>query len=189
MKLCLALPVLLLSMQSVAHADVFAFKDLDGFEKCLQTDHLVEKVKSDKGEQARYLDELEIQMRCIEAAVKVISPQKSKDNDLEFIGAVKRLSAPENSLDLINVLVDHTIAGCNELAAYEVLTKSLSRPKDKSKSSVFMKAKTIVKRCLKDKEFKTDFMEEKDKPDGYLSANACEILLEEKLVKSCKETK
>jgi hypothetical protein len=46
-----------------------------------------------------------------------------------------------------------------------------------------------VKRCLKDGEFKKDFLEEKDSSDSYLAANACTILLEEKLVKSCKETK
>jgi hypothetical protein len=168
---------------------VFAFKDLDGFEKCLQTDHLVEKVNTDKGSQTRYLSQVEIQIRCVESAVKVLAPAKSKDTDLDFIGAVKRLSAPENALDLISVLVDHTITGCNDIAAYEVLTRSLARPKDTSKSSYFTKAKTIVKRCLKDKDFKTDFMDEQTSENGHLGANACEILLEEKLVKSCKGTK
>jgi hypothetical protein len=188
LKACSALLITSLGT-TAAHADVFAFKDLEGFEKCLRTDHVVESVKTDKGAQKRWLSEVEIQVRCIESAAKLLAPQKNKDIDLAFIGTAKRLSAQENSLDLINVLVDHTLAGCNELAAYEVMTKSLSRPSDASKSSVFGKAKIIVKRCLKDKTFKTDFMEEKDHPDSYLGPNACQILLEEKLVKSCKASK
>jgi hypothetical protein len=46
-----------------------------------------------------------------------------------------------------------------------------------------------VKRCLKDKEFRKDFLEEQDSSDANISANACQILLEEKLVKSCKAAK
>jgi hypothetical protein len=185
-KICLALVVTsLMGTVTAAHADVFKFSDLEGFEKCLNTEFIVEKSKSDEGEQARGLDQVEIQMKCVAAAVKLIAPQKKKDVDLEFIGAVKRLSAPENSLDLVNVLVDHGLANCNEMSGYEVLMKSLDAPKNTSKSSYHMKAKTITKRCLKDKDFKKDFMEETDKPEGYFLTNVCEILIEEKLIKSC----
>jgi len=41
----------LLGTSGVARADVFAFKDLDGFERCMQLDHLVEKVNTDNGSQ------------------------------------------------------------------------------------------------------------------------------------------
>jgi hypothetical protein len=184
-KPSLALSVLLVSLPSVARADVFAFKDLDGFEKCLQADPVVEKAKVGDKEQTRYLSTNEMQLRCIESAAKVLAPAKSKENDLAFIAAAKRQSFPENALDLISVLVDHTLAGCNELAAYEVLTRSLRYRKDPGRSSPFTKARSIVKRCLKDKQFRTDFVEEKDRPEGFLGANACEILLEEKLVRSC----
>lgn len=181
--------LLLLSLPSLAHADVFGFKDLAGFEKCMQTDHLVEEVKTDKGSQTRLLGEVEIQMRCIDSAVKVLAPGKSKDTDLEFINAAKRLTAHENVVDLVGVLADHALVGCNELAAYTVLTKALSHPKDTGKASLFSRTKLVVKRCLKDGQFKADFLEEKDASDSYLAANACDILLEEKLVKSCKGAK
>jgi len=181
--------LLFLSLPSLAHADVFAFKDLEGFEKCMTTDHLVEGVKTDKGSQTRLLDEVEIQMRCIESAVKVLTPIKKKDTDLEFIVAAKRLTAHENAVDLVGVLADHAVVGCNEMPAYSTLTKALSHPKETGKNSLFSRTKVVVKRCLKDTQFRTDFLEEKDSSDSYLAANACDILLEEKLVKSCKGDK
>jgi hypothetical protein len=174
---------------ALAHADVFAFKDLEGFEKCMNTDHLVEQIKTDNGSQTQLLGEVEVQMRCIDSAVKVLTPIKKKETDLEFIVSAKRLTAHENVVALVGVLADHTAAGCNEMKAYEVLTKALSHPKEAGTASLFSRTKVVVKRCLKDAEFKKDFLEEKDSSDSYLAANACTILLEEKLVKSCKEAK
>ena len=184
-----ALVVALVISGGVAHADVFAFKDLEGFEKCMSTDHMVEEVKTDKGSQTRLLGEVEIQMRCIESAVKVLTPLKNKDTDLKFIDSAKRLTAHENAVDLVGVLADHAAVGCNEMSAYTVLTKALSHPKDTGTRSLFSRTKVVVKRCLKDNQFKSDFLEEKDSSDSYLAANACDILLEEKLVKSCKGAK
>ncbi len=180
----LAFVTVLLS-PAIARADLFAFKTLEGFEKCLQMDHLVESTKTETGDQTRLLGQVELQMRCIERAVAVLEPLKSKATDLDFIGSVKRLSAPENSVALVAVLVGHALSGCNELAAYEVLTKTLSHPKNTNPSSNYAKAKNVVKQCLKDKEFRADFLEEKDRPDAYLSKNACEVLMEENVVKSC----
>jgi hypothetical protein len=179
--------ILLACLPSLAHADVFGFKDHDGFEKCMSTDHLVEEVKTDKGSQTRLLDEVEIQMRCIDSAVKLLTPLKSKETDLQFIETAKRLTAHENAVDLVGVLADHAVAACNEMTGYTVLTKALSHPKDWGKSVA--RARVVVKKCLKDNQFKTDFLEEKDSSDSYLAANACQILLEEKLVKSCKGAK
>ena len=188
MKVCLVLLVLvgMVSAQP-ASADIFVFKDLDGFEKCMETDHLLEKVKTDSGEQARLLSPEEIRVRCLEAAAKLLARLKTKDTALEFIKATKRLSAHENALELISPTVDFALPACNEMAVYEVLLRGLSRDKDGNK--VFAKARSIVKRCLKDNEFKKDFLEEKDSSDATLAANACGILLEEKLVKSCKASK
>jgi hypothetical protein len=185
-KFCLIL-VLLVGAFGEARADVFAFKDLDGFEKCMQLDHLVETVKTDKGSQTRLLSEVEIQLRCIEAAVKLVTPSKNKDQILGFITATKRLTAHENSLDLINVLVDTSIATCNDMPIYEVFLKGLSYPKDNT--FYLPRTRGVVKKCLKDKDFRKDFLEEVDNSSQYISANACQILLEEKLVKACKEAK
>ena len=192
MKACLVLVIALglvglVGTRSAARADVFAFKDLEGFEKCMQLDHLVEKVTTDKGEQARLLGPLEIQMRCIEAAVKLLAPSKNKDLIMDFVKATKRLTAPENSLDLISVLVDTSLPACNELAIYEVLTRALSHPKEDK--FYLTRVRSIVKRCLKDKDFRKDFLEEQDNADATIASNACQIMLEEKLVKSCKGSK
>jgi hypothetical protein len=185
-KLCLVLLVLAGTM-SKASADIFVFKDLDGFEQCMETDHLVEKVKTDSGEQARLLSPEEIRARCLATAAKLLAGMKNKDTALAFIQSTKRLSAPENALELINPLVDFAVPACNEMAVYEVILRGLSRDKDGNPS--FGKTRNIVKRCLKDKDFKKDFLEEKDSSDATVAANACGILLEEKLVKSCQASK
>jgi len=173
-----------LGTSHAAGGDVFAFKDLDGFERCMQLDHLVEKVTTDKGEQARLLSPDEIQLRCIEAAVKLVSANKNKDLTMEFVKATKRLSAQENALDLIGVLIDTSAPACNDLAVYQVFTRVLSYPKDNR--AYLPRARAIVKRCLKDKDFRKDFLDEQDSADANVAANACQILLDEKIVKSCK---
>lgn len=173
------------AVSSTAHADVFAFKDLDGYERCLQTDHLVETVKTDKGEQSRLLSQVEIQLRCIESAVKLLGPSKDKDLAMSFVKSTKRLSNAESSLDLIHVLVDKSLPACNDMAVYEVINRSLSRPKTTEAKSYYSKGRGVAKKCLKDAQYKKDFLEEIDSSNAQLAANACEILLEEKAVKSC----
>ncbi|HWU91510.1 MAG TPA: hypothetical protein VN253_29785 [Kofleriaceae bacterium] len=172
-----------------AHADVFGFKDLDGYERCLQTDHLVETVKTDKGEQSRLLGPLEIQLRCIESAVKLLGPSKDKDLAMSFVKSTKRLTAPENSLDLINVLVDKSLPACNDMAVYEVINRSLSRPMSTDSKSSYSKGRGVAKRCLKDAQYRKDFLEELDSSNTQLREAACDLLLEEKLVKACPAKK
>lgn len=188
MKACLTLLLLMVSV-TTAHADVFSFKDQGGYEACLETDHMVETVKSAEGEQSRFLSQLEIQLRCVDSAVKLLSPSKDKALVMRFIKTTKRLTAPENSLDLINVMVGKSLPACNDMAIYEVLNKSLRHPKNAHRRSYPSRAKAIVKRCLKDPRYRKDFLEEKDSSDANLRANACEILREEKLVKSCPARK
>lgn len=174
---------------ATAHADVFGFKDLDGYERCLQTDHLVESVKTDKGEQSRLLSQAEIQERCVESAVKLLGSSKDKDLVMSFVKATKRHAAAESSLDLIGLLAEKSAASCNEMAVYEVINRSLSRPKSDDRRSFFAKGRIAAKKCLKDAQYKKDFLEEIDNSNAQLAANACELLLEEKLVKSCPAKK
>lgn len=168
-----------------AQADVFEIKDHDSFEKCMTTDHLVETVNTAKGSQARLLGSLEIQLRCLEKGVAFVKAKKDKDVVLEFIKTTKRLSAPENALELVGALAEISPPGCNDMAGYTVLTRALSFPKDSG--TLYSRAKVVIKRCLKDKDFKKDFLEEIDSGDENVAANSCQILLEEKLVKACKK--
>jgi hypothetical protein len=171
----------------VAHADVFAFKDLAGYEKCMSLDHLVETVTTDTGAQTRFLSHEEVQARCIESAVKLLSGTKTTDLMLEFVKTTRRLAAPQAALELADVLVNATLAGCNDIVVYEVLLAGLSSSTD---DRVFLPtARRIAKRCLRDATFKQDFVEEKANSDARIAANACQILAEEKLVKSCKGSK
>lgn len=169
---------------------VFAFSDLDGFERCLRTDRVVEEISGAGAAQTRVLAAGEIQQRCVASAVKLLAPAKNADDDLAYLAAARRLAAPETALDLVGVLVDHTLAGCNDLGAFEVLTRALARPRGAGKSSPFVKARAIVKRCLNDREFRGDFIAEKDRPrEPELSANVCAILLEEKVLAACRPEK
>ncbi len=170
---------------ATARADAFAFKDIEGFEKCLQLDHLVESVTTPDGVQSRFLAPLEIQLRCIEAAEKLLAPAKNKDKLMSFVGAVKRLSAPENSLGLVSLVVDLAVASCNDSEIYDVLVRALEHNGD----AYVVRSTAIVKRCLKDKAFRKDFTDELASSDTNLAAHACEILRDEKLVTSCKRSK
>jgi len=177
--------VLLASLVTAnAYADAFAFKDAAGFEKCMQLDHLIEHVKTADGGQARVLGPDEIQPRCIDAAVKLIARTKDKALAAECVAITKRETAPVMALDLIGALVDLSLPACNAMEVYEVLMQPLSSGHEEDRAAA--KAAAIIKRCLKDKDFKKDFLEEKDSGDEARARNACRILLEEKLVKSCK---
>ncbi len=171
---------------SSAFADIFVFNDLAGYEKCLAADHVVDTTKTSGGSQTRFLDQMEVKDRCISSAVTLLSKQKNAGTIKEFIASTKRATAPENSVDLCGVLVGISRPACNDMEVYSVLHKALSHPKSKAQDSYFAKARKVVKNCLKDADFKKDFTEEKDASDSYLKANACEILLEEKIVKSCQ---
>ena len=167
-----------------AHADVFAFKDAAGFEKCMQLDHLVEQVRTGDGAQTRVLGPDEIQPRCVDAAVKLIARTKDKALAFECVKITKREAAPELALDPIGGLVDLSLPACNDMEVYEVLMRPLSTGHQEERAKA--KATAIIKRCLKDAAFKKDFMEEKDSGDEARAKNACRILLEERLVKACK---
>jgi len=184
MKAWLLLGVLLLGVAREARADAFAFKDLDGYEQCMALDHLVETVNTDKGSQTRLLSSLEIQQRCIAAAAKLVTAAKNKDTTMAFVKATKRLTAPVNALDLIAPLVEQALPACNDMAVYEVLLRGLEQPKDER--YYLPRTRAIVKRCLKDAAFRKDFLEEQDNTDAAIAANACQLLLEDKLVKACK---
>jgi hypothetical protein len=164
------------------HADVFAFTDRDGFEKCMQLDHLIETITTPTGAQTRMLGPAEIQPRCIDAAAIVLA-HKTKDEALDWIALAKRLAPWELAVPLVGTLADLALPACNEMAGYEVLLAALARPKD---SHAVAAVKPVVVHCLKDKQFKTDFLDEKDNADKTLRANACDILVEQKLIKRCK---
>lgn len=167
-----------------AHADAFVFKDAAGFEKCMQLDHLIEHVKTADGGQTRVLGPDEIQPRCIDAAVKLIARTKDKALAFECVTITKREAAPVMALDLIGALVDLSLPACNAMEVYEVLMRPLSSGHDEDRATAT--ATAIIKRCLKDKDFKKDFLDEKDSGDEARARHACRILVEEKLVKSCK---
>jgi hypothetical protein len=170
-----------------ANADIFRFSDVAGYEKCLRTDHLAERTNTASGAQARWLNAADVQIRCVESAANFLAGKKDVGLMKEFVKTTMRGTAHENAIDIVAPLVKASLAECNDLEIYKIILKTLSRPKSDSTASYFQKGRKVTLACLKDKQFKQDFLEEKDSSDSYLSANACEILLEQKLVPSCKK--
>lgn len=171
---------------STARADIFTFTDLEGFEKCLQTEQLLETKKTKDGEQTRLLAQPEIQELCIARAGALLRQQKDAALGLSLVTATKRLSAPSNALPLVDTLTTFSVASCNELEVYTVLTHMLEVSKSRG---WFAKASPVVKRCLADKQYRKDFVEELDSPEGELAVHACDLLRQAKLHKTCKGSK
>jgi hypothetical protein len=189
-RLCLVLAASLgtgLVAPHHARADAFAFKDLDGFEKCMKLDHMVETIKTDKGQQTRYLDQMEVHARCMETAVTVVAQSKDKDLGVGFVGVARRHGGPINAVGVVAALVGFSLPACNETSVYEVLMAPLVTTDDAD--PLLKHGKASIKRCLKDKDFTKDFLEEQSSGETNRAINACKILLEEKLVKSCKGAK
>ena len=170
-----------------ASTSIFDFTDLRGYEKCLRQDFIVEAAKGSAIVQHRGVDHFEIQTRCIHRAVKLLSAKKDPKAIMEYIKSTKQNSNAMNAIDLVQLLVDTNRPSCNGMEAYTVITKCLSGSKDKGRDSYFERTKRVVKACLKDAEFRKDFIEEKNSPDSYLSTNACELLIGENVMKECKK--
>ena len=174
-----------LLLPASAYAGAFDFKDADGFEKCMRLDHLVESVKTGSGYETRLLAPEEIQPRCVAAATALVTSTKDKALATACIAITKREAGPELALDLIDALVTLALPPCNDMENYEVLMRPISSGYETDWGK--KKAIPIIRKCLKDADFKKDFLEEKDSGDERRAANACQILLSEKLVKGCKK--
>jgi len=168
-----------------SHADIFTFSDLNGYQKCLATDHLEENTTTATGSQKKYWSAIEIQVRCIDKAAVLLGTEKSKDKIVEFLNATKAVTSIENSLPIVLVLVNQHRAACNDMAVYRVFLKALSYPKSRIASELVRDLKKSIHLCLEDKTFGRDFLEEKDNADTFIKENACELLKSEKLVKQC----
>lgn len=175
------------AMAAHAHADAFELKNLEGFETCMQLDEMVVTEETADGSQSRFLSEVEIQVRCVASATRLLATAKKKDAIVPFIAATKRLSAPVNALPLVDLAVRVSLTSCNDNEIYDVLAAALELPSDFG--SYVARTKPIVARCLKDKAFQKDFTDELGSHNKTLSAHACDVLLEQKLIVSCKGSK
>jgi hypothetical protein len=168
-----------------ARADAFAFKNVEGFERCMQLDHLVETVHTDDGAQTRWLEPGEIQQRCITAALKLLATSKKPDEIIPYVKVTSRLSAPENAIGLGGLAAAVAPAACNDLAIYEAMIAGLAHIDD----PYVDRAKALARACLKDGEFRKDFSDELKNGDDHVRAHACDVLVAARLVKSCPGSK
>jgi hypothetical protein len=180
------LSLILIALPMAARADVFAFKDLEGYQKCLRTDHLVESDRTGTRTQTQYRGKLDVQVRCVEAAVALLAKEQNKDTLIRYVKATFAETAQANAIDLVALLAKADRPSCNEKMIYDVLLDIFSGPRSDAADSLYQRAKKVAKLCLSDKTFRQDFTEELNStPGSYRADAACEILTEEKIVKSC----
>ncbi len=182
--------VLLLLLCHTAQASIFSFKDESGYEKCLNTDS-IEEISSDGGKmEKRWLHGQELKERCAEKAVALAERQKDGGKLLEMVELTRRKAGPQLALPLAQHLVKLKISYCNDMKVYDLILKTLQHPvSTKVAKEDFEQAKKLVASCVKDKEFKTDFIEEQSNGDSFISKNACQILQDLKIVKTCEAKK
>jgi len=172
-----------------AKADIFAFKNLDGFEKCLQQDHLVETMKGGGGKQSRFLDKMQVQYRCFESATALLSKEKKAATVVEWVKVAFENSAHANAIDLLKILASLDVKKCNDKMIYDTVLDIFSGPVSSDKKSLYQRGKAVALICLKDATYKTDFLDEQDStPEGYRFKAVCDVLMSAGIIKACKKT-
>ncbi len=161
----------------------FEFKDLAGFKTCLDQKVIV----LEKDQAKSLLTKNDILIKCHERSLELVKNEKNKAVIKEYIEVIKTQFKKEEALPHLAYLVKLDAKECNPMPHYEVIMLGLSHPEHyptKDYSYVAM-AKEVVGVCLKDSEFKTDFMEEKETTDTYKKTNVCQILVAQKLAPKC----
>ncbi len=187
MKILISL-LCLTSFHWVAEGSPFGFSDPAGFEKCLSTDHLIVESRTAQGSEKKFLDVSEIKSRCIASAATLLKNEKKRELLLAYVKVARAGANALICVPLVRAVATNDPTLCNEMALYEVFTKALSFPPSDSPSvnQELSEAKQGVKSCLRDAQFKKDFAEEMDSSNADLARNACEVLKEAKVIKSCK---
>jgi hypothetical protein len=189
-----ALGLALLSISSTASADIFSFKDTEGFEKCLQNTHLVEAVKTKTGEQRRLLSKLDVQERCLERAKSYLTTERKKLSkkvqEAAVIGSWVKVAtkntARSNAIDLIGLQVSLDARRCNDETIYDVFLSILSTPAHDDAKSLYQRGRSAIVTCLGNKQFKKDFFDEQNATrSSHRYRNVCEILKSKKQIKKC----
>nr|HEX4316032.1 hypothetical protein [Kofleriaceae bacterium] len=176
------LAVALAAAAGPAHADAFGFTDHAGFVACMQLDHLVESVKLGDRVETRVLGPDEIQPRCVATAAALVTRTKDSALGLASTKSTVQLATAALALPLASATIDVSLPACNDGDLYSALLQPLSD----GYTTNLPAATPIIKRCLKNKDFKTDFLDELKSGDDVRAGNACRIARDEKLVKSCK---
>lgn len=190
MKSTLTVAVMALLYSPFARADLFSFKDIEGFEKCLRSTHMVETTRTSSGNQKKYLSKIDIQERCFKRATQVLKSEKKASTIRKWTKLAFKNSDRANAIDLIALEVKRSPKSCNDSEAYDTFLRIVNGPSSKDSKSLYMRAKGAIQTCLKkDKQFKTDFMDEQDATrTGYQYKNVCEILKNEGLIKKCLDS-
>jgi hypothetical protein len=169
-----------------AAADIFDIKNEQNFTDCMSSDHLIE-TKGDKVKQSKYLSSLDIQERCISAAKKHLAKEKDPKVIANWIAISNKYSHRDNAIDLIGLQVKLAVKTCNDKDIYDRVMSIMAMPSKKDPESLYQRGWNVIRTCLKDKQFKEDFMDEQDSSkSSYQYTNVCEVLMGEKLIKKCK---
>ncbi|MCB0405724.1 MAG: hypothetical protein KDD51_13160 [Bdellovibrionales bacterium] len=175
-----------LFLSRFASADIFAFSNMNGFEACLRNTHLVETTATKTGSQKKYLNKIDIQERCFQKALEHLKGEKNASTIKQWVQKAFSNSDRANAIDLIGLQVARDNKTCNDSDTYDVFLRILSGPSSKDPLSLYQRARSAIHTCLKNAQFKSDFLEEQNSTKGsYQYTNVCEILKSEGLIKKC----
>jgi hypothetical protein len=184
------LALALASVPSLCAASLFSFQDLDGYEKCLSTEGIEEISTEGSRTEKKWLGGMDLKERCIKQAVAIASKISDTSKLLEMVDLTRRQVDAALALPLAQALASKQLSACNDMKVYGILLTTLRRPTTKKVAQEdFEEARKLVSICSKNSTFKSDFLEEAANSDTFIRANACRILKDAKLLKSCPEPK
>ncbi len=173
-----------------SHASLFTFQDLEGYEKCLSSEG-IEEITSDGGRTEKsWVGGMELKERCVKQAVAIAPKVSDTSKLLEMVDLTRRQADAALALPLAQSLARKQLSFCNDMKVYGLLLTTLRRPTTKKVAQEdFEQARALFTICSKDSTFKSDFLEEAANGDSFIRENACRILKDAKLLKSCPPAK
>jgi hypothetical protein len=165
----------------------FDFKDVAGFQSCLEQKLVSVETNQGKETVKSLLTQNDIIIKCHKSSLDLLKAEKQVSVIKKYIEVVKTKFKKEEALPHLQLLVKLDVKECNTIENYEVMMAGFAHPEsypEKNYSYEKMAAE-IASLCLKDPTFKSDFQEEITSSDTYTKANVCKILKSQKILTQC----
>lgn len=165
----------------------FDFKDVAGFQACLEQKLVTVETVQGKETVKSLLSQNDILIKCHANSVALLKTEKDPSVIKKYIEVVKTKYKKEEALPHLKLLVSLDLKECNAIPNYEVMMAGFAHPENypEKNYSYEKMAAEIALTCFKDSEFKSDFKEEISSSDTYTKANVCKILKAQKILTQC----
>jgi hypothetical protein len=165
----------------------FDFKDVAGFQACLEQKLVTVETVQGKETVKSLLTQNDILIKCHGNSVTLLKAEKDALVIKKYIEVIKTKFKKEEALPHLQLLVNLDLKECNVIGNYEILMAGFAHPENyPEKNYSYEKiAAEIALTCFKDSEFKSDFKEEISSSDTYTKANVCKFLKAQKIITQC----